>query len=154
MANYIETIYKNKNILYESFKPETGVILITVSWWEETPENYENYNKFRHRILHSKWLESNSIFYPLVLITAQDEATQQAIYARKRVNTERFYTDYQITLKLREVEIKYYKAHEDKMNPLMTFRANIPIVQEQFEKWVDMMFDCDYAPVTFLKKKE
>lgn len=154
MANYLETIYKNKNILYESFKPETGVILITVSWWEETPENYENYNKFRHRILHSKWLESNSIFYPLVLKTAQDEATKTSKLQRKRVNLERFYTEYQITLRLRNPEIRHYAArYRRSYNPLQTFRANTPIVQEQIEKWLDLMFDCDYAPVTHTKKK-
>lgn len=154
MANKIETIYKNKNILYESFNVKLGIYVITISWWEETPDNYENHNKFRKRILHDKWLDSNSLFFPIVLKTTQEETTHQAIYTRKREKTERFYTEYQITLRLRKPEIRHYAArYRRSYNPLQTFRANTPIVQEQIEKWVDMMFDCDYAPVTHTKKK-
>ncbi len=158
MANKIETIYKNKNILYESFNLEKAVYVITISWWEETPDNYDNYNKFKKRILHDKWLDSNSVFYPLVLITGQAEICYNTAYTRKRVKAERFYTEYQITLKLRNPDIrrfdkKYRKSIQGKVIPLQTFKVNTPIVQEQIEKWVDMMFDCDYAPVTHTKKK-
>lgn len=159
MANNIETIYKDKKILYESFNVEKAVYVITISWWQETPKDYEDFDNFRFRVLHDKTLDHNHLFFPIVLKTAQNEATSIAKAERKRSKRDRIYTEFQITLRLRKPEIRYYdtKNHnglEHKFNPLQTFRANTPIVQEQIEKWLDNIFECDYAPVTFLKKKD
>lgn len=157
MANKIETIYKNKNILYESFNVKLGIYVITISWWEETPDNYENHNKFRKQILHDKWLDSNSLFFPIVLKIAQEETKPVTKLVRKK-KQQRFFTDFQITLQLRTpVVVRYDKQYsstlQGKVNCIRTFKTNTQIVQSQIEKWLDMMFALDCAPKAYLTKR-
>lgn len=158
MANKIETIYKNKNIVYESFNVEKGIFVITISWWQDVPDDYDNYNKFKKKILHDKWLDSSSQFFPLVLKIVQEEKGQLTKSVRKK-KQQKFFTDLQVILQLREPAVVRYgsdraKSLQGKVIQLVTFKSNLATVQPQIEKWLDLMFDCDYAPVTFLKKKD
>lgn len=157
MANKEKTIYKDKKILYESYSVEKGIFVITISWWQDVPDDYDNYNKFKKKILHDKWLDSNSQFFPLVLKIVQEEKAPITKSVRKK-KQQRFFTDLQVILQLREPAVARYgsergKKYKDKVIQLVTFKNNLATVQPQIEKWVDMMFDCDYAPVTHTKKK-
>ena len=157
MANKEKTIYKDKKILYESFNVEKGIFVITISWWQDVPDDYDNYNKFKKKILHNKWLDSSSQFFPLVLKIVQEEKAPITKSVRKK-KQQRFFTDLQLILQLREPVVVRYgsergKNYKGKVIQLVTFKNNLATVQPQIEKWVDMMFALDCAPIPYLNKK-
>ena len=157
MANKLKTTYRNFKILYESYNVEKGIYVITISYWQDVPDDYDNYNKFKKKILHDKWLDSNSLFFPLVLKIAQEETKPVTKLVRKK-KQQRFLTDFQITLQLRTpVVVRFDKQYtstlQGKVNCIRTFKTNTQIVQSQIEKWLDMMFALDCAPKPYLNKK-
>ena len=157
MANKEKTIYKDKKVLYESFNVEKGIFVITISWWQDVPDDYDNYNKFKKKILHDKWLDSSSLFFPLVLKIVQEEKKPITKSVRKK-KQQRFFTDLQVILQLREPVVVRYgsergKKYKDKVIQLVTFKNNLTIVQPKIEEWLDMMFALDCAPKPYLNKK-
>ena len=111
MANKLKTTYRNFKILYESYNVEKGIYVITISYWQDVPDDYDNYNKFKKKILHDKWLDSNSLFFPLVLKIAQEETKPVTKLVRKK-KQQRFLTDFQITLQLRTpVVVRFDKQY-------------------------------------------
>lgn len=157
MANKEKTIYKDKKILYESFNVEKGIFVITISWWQDVPDDYDNYNKFKKKILHDKWLDSSSQFFPLVLKIVQEDTGPITKWVRKK-KQERFFTDLQLILQLREPVVARFgsergKKYKGKVIQLATFKNNLTIVQPKIEEWLDMMFALDCAPKPYLNKK-
>lgn len=159
MANKENTIYKDKKVLYESFNVEKGIFVITISWWEDVPDDYDNYNKFKKKILHDKWLDSSSLFFPLVLKIVQEEKAPTTKLVRKRERQQRFFTDIQLILQLREPAVARFgsdraKSLQGKVFQLATFKNNLKIVQPKIEEWLDMMFALDCAPKPYLNRKD
>lgn len=145
MANKLKTKHNNVKILYESFKPDTGVFIVSISWWEKTPDDYDNYYELKDKILHTKWFTSNTTFYPLTLIVATTEFKQGAMYQRKVQEIDAMFQEYQLVMRLRNVEL--HKSN------LRTFEKNLQPVRMEVEKFVDYLFELPYAPVPYSSKK-
>ena len=145
MANKLKTKHNEVKILYESFKPETGVFIVTFNWWEKTPDNYDNYYELKDKILHTRWFTSNTTFYPLTLIVPTTEFKKGAKYQRIRQEMDAMFTEYQMVIRLRSVEVL-------KSN-IRTFEKNLQPVRMEVEKFIDYLFELPYAPVPYSSKK-
>ena len=150
MANKIKTVYKGFKVIYESFHPDTGVFIVQVGWWQPS-SGLDDYDDFKNEVLHTKFYRGKANYFPNQILcwTCGDGENTRRLRKNK---AKPFYTDFQLTIRLKNPTIvmatnKYYG-----INDLGTFRANYPTVQKDIEDWLDYLLSLECAP-TVIKKE-
>ena len=149
MANKIKLNYRNVDIFIESFHPDIGVFVVTLSYWQEYTDD-DNYDDFKNEVLHTKFYKGKEHYYPKQILcwTVGDSYAARRIRKNKAIP---FYTDFQLTIRLKNPTVVKYTKRE-KVNDLGTFRANYPTVLKDIENWLDYLLSLECAP-TVIKKE-
>ena len=143
MGNKIKTVYRNVNLLYESFNPPTGVFVITCGFWHSVDEYSEEWKRevlwMDRRFRHGKYADNSIILWTSHL--------QEGFLARwKREGTTLCYQEFQVTIKLRTPTVL--------ATDLKTFKANLETIKPDVERFIDDVFKIEDAPTPYAKKKE
>lgn len=150
MGNKVKTVYNNTKLLIESFRPETGVFLLTVGFWQGVGEYSE---KWKHDVLCTKPFRRGKYSDTSIIVwTSHLQDGAIARWERSGMNT--FYQEFQVTFKLLNPTIVKANNRGYNINGLYTFRENLKIIEQDIKDFVDMVFKMDDAPVPYANKKE
>ena len=149
MANKIKTVYKDIKVSYESFHPDTGVFVVQVGYWQPS-SGLDNYEDFKNEVLHTKFYRGRDKYFPNQILcwTVGDSENARRIRKNKAIP---FYTDFQLTIRLKSPIVVMATNKNYGVNDLGTFRANYPTVQKDIEEWLDYLLSLECAP-TVIKK--
>ena len=150
MGNKIKTIYGNTKLIIESFKPETGVFLLTVGFWQSVSEYSE---KWKRNVLKTKPF-SRGLYGDTSIIVWTSHLQDGAIARWERTGMNIFYQEFQVTFKFLNPTIVKANNRGYDINGLKTFKANLETIKPDVEKFIDDVFNMEDAPTPYAKKKE